>query len=252
MMEARIECMCHDYEITDLGWKLSRGDVKWLSKAKADASSELKHAVAIKALVRRDVDRGTKAVENTPPWLRRRGAVPPQVRPRRQAPPTAPPTPPVATAPAAPPNPPSLTADDIRRITREEVRSEVRKAVGKLPTAEGGLTKTDVADVLREVLGTLPVAAAAPPAAVAPVPSSHSAPVDDDDEDLDEPVMFIPSDLSRPSELASDINVQSSASGSSSSFDEAAKAMKAAAPKRKRRSRKKKVDPSADTDGEAG
>jgi len=75
---------------------------------------------------------------------------------------------------------------------------------------------------------------------------------DDDDEDLDEPVMFIPSDLSRPSELASDINVQSSASGSSSSFDEAAKAMKAAAPKRKRRSRKKKVDPSADTDGEAG
>lgn len=253
MIEVRIECLCKEYEVEDLGLKFARGDVKWLPKAKADASSELKHAVRIKALDRREVDRGTKSPEEVPPWLRRRGTRPPVQRPRRAAPPpAAPPAPEPAPAPA--PKQEGLTQADIRRIAREEFTRALHKSGVSAVSAAApisGLTREDVADVLREVLGGM---------ATAPTPttpqSAQKAPVvahDDGDDEIDdaEP-LFIPSDLSKPSEEKADIKIESGETTGDESFAAAKEALKAAPKtKRKRRSRKKKKPVEA-PDEEAG
>jgi len=50
MKEARIECRCTDIMIEDIRVRFRRGDIAWLSEARAEKSTDLKHAVERGAL----------------------------------------------------------------------------------------------------------------------------------------------------------------------------------------------------------
>lgn len=238
MIEARIECLCSEFKINDLDLVLVRGDVRWVPKAKADASSELKHARSIKAVDVRFIKRGeTVDPSRRVPWIhgKNKGRQPVK-RPDRSAPAPAPTS---TETPAS-----SLTAEEVRKITQEEMRkarAEMRAEVGAevrkaLSSRDGdSLSKDDVADVLREVLGSMPVAAAPAPRQVGPgMKMGAPAPVAVVEEE--DPV-FIPSNIGASVNKA-EINVEAGESAASESFEETAKAMKEAAASRPKRARK--------------
>jgi len=221
MIEARIECLCAEFKINDLGLDLVRGQVKWVSEVRAKASAELRHARQIKAVSVRYEKRGeTVDPSRRVQWIHGKGRrKPPVQRPTRAAvaPPPAPP-------PPAPPAPPKMSEDDVRRITREEMHKA-------LSSGGASLSKADVAEVLREVLGAIPVAPVAPVAISSPPRAKSGAEV----VEADEPV-FVPSDLGRNTGTA-EITVEA-AEAKSDTFEEAAKAMRESVSERPKRTRK--------------
>ena len=110
MVEARIQCQCPSYVLSDLGLHLHQGDVVWVSPDKISASVELRFARSIGAVSVSYVQRCQ--VYRAPP--------PPTVRLKRRTTPPA-----QATAPAPAPSMDSTALEDA-------VARGVAKAVAEL------------------------------------------------------------------------------------------------------------------------
>jgi hypothetical protein len=111
MREARIQCLCYEHRLDDLGVALRKGEVRWLTEAQVRSSADLRLAERSRAVSVRWQERC--AVEKPSPrpvdLKPRASAAPAGVRPKRAAdekpvvPVAAPPAPVAEPAPAPAP-----------------------------------------------------------------------------------------------------------------------------------------------------
>ena len=73
MREAQLTCLCNEYYLSDLGIKLQKGEVIFLSEDQITKSEDLFHAGQIKAVAIKWVERYQVAKQNNnaPPFMRR-------------------------------------------------------------------------------------------------------------------------------------------------------------------------------------
>lgn len=219
MTEARVECLCPEYRIPDLGLTLYRGQVEWVDAERARRSKHLADAqragaVQVRWAARCEVSKPAPppSASPVPPWLARR---------RRVLPETPPPVAPQEVARRATEAEASRTRDALRDVVREEVQ----KALGNLRPPEATTVKVSIdPDQVRDAV--LSALAAAPQRELvvgAPVPSRVPAPPPL--ASAAEPV-FIPTGIV-PAEAKAAIAVEAETSGSAA-VDDAAAALKAA------------------------
>lgn len=229
MIEARIECLCPSYRLSDLtvGGQpvvLREGQVMWVSEADARASQAVAHARKVGAISVewRERCQVAKPKSPTPPWLNRNAT-----KPRRALPAEAPPPP----APQ-----PSVDTEEVARraeaAAAEAARKEMHKGLEEIKAllvqaqhkvAPESITQEQLEAALRNVL----------PA------QQHTISDGGVTVTTDEPV-FIPKDIVKKDADAA-ISIESEASGGDS-LDAAAEALKATKPKRRRSPRKKKAE----------
>jgi hypothetical protein len=234
MKEARIECITHEWAITDLNLEMKKGEVKFFNARAAKQSKDLAHARRISAVRVEFVERSRMAKKPTvPPRI----PGPPNVRLSRKG---------RKQPPAQKPVPPAtFDMDEIRRIAREEARAGaregtaegveagVRAALSSLPVAGPAVDQSMLEAALRNVLPGITVAAPTAPASSGVTSSTRS-------KGPEEPV-FIPSSII-DKDSTTELKTQSSES-EDDGVAEAAAALKAAKGTggRKRSTRKKKT-----------
>lgn len=199
MTEARVECLCTTYNIPELGLELRKGDVAWVAEGRARTSEELAIAKRAGAISVRWEERCTVSRSPTPPFLKRRPAVPSFASPA-----------------AAPVVDHAEVASKTAEALRDVVRQELQEALKGLSVGQ----KTDVDAIGAAVRQAL--AGAGRGDVRAPVIGS------------DAPV-FIPTKITSDDTKTS-INVTTETSGSSS-VEDAAAMLKAARAGRKAKSK---------------
>lgn len=231
MIEARVECLCNEYTLPELGLKLVKGDVVWLEKGLARSSRELRLAQRNRALSVRWESRCEVSRAPAPPWLKRKVRAFPR-GPTPEAVETPPPLPREPVTPA--PRPADVDTAEIARLAAEAakaelrgiVREELRSALQEMPTSTT-LDASTIEAALRSALSGLTL-----PAQPASRPTQEGVP------GPSEPV-FIPTGIvPSGSDAKAAINVATEASADSS-LDDAASALRAARGSSGRKRRKK-------------
>lgn len=118
MTEARVECLCTTYNIPELGLELRKGDVAWVTEGRARTSEELAIAKRAGAITVRWEERCIVSRSPTPPFLKRRPAVPPFATPAA--------APVVDHTEVA-----SKTAEALRDVVRQELQEVLKGFVGQ-------------------------------------------------------------------------------------------------------------------------
>jgi len=212
MREARIECLAVKYRLPKLGFSLKKGDVEFVPEETARNSKELKSArlagaVSVRYIERCKVAKNPDPIKHIPPSVR-------MSRPNMGGMLMKPPLPP------SPQDPPeekvqSVSADEVRRIIREEMRA--------------ALAETPSQTVVNNVVDTEAIVAAFASTPGFMVPQTTGT------VDPDVPV-YIPTDIVNK-DAKTDIQTEK-ASSEADGVDAAAAALKKAKPK-KRTPRKK-------------
>lgn len=122
MTEARVECLCTTYNIPELGLELHKGEVVWVAEGRARTSEELAIAKRAGAISVRWEERCIVSRSPTPPFLKRRPAVPSFATPT---------TPVVDHTEVA-----SKTAEALRDVVRQELQEALKGFVGQKPDAD--------------------------------------------------------------------------------------------------------------------
>lgn len=208
MTEARVECLCTSYNIPDLGLELRKGQIVWMDESRARASKELAIAKRAGAISVRWEERCTVSRSPTPPFLKRRPAVPSFA------------TQTVAPAAVDHAEVAAKTAEALRDVVRQELQEALKGLhVGQKADADA------IGAVVRQALASAETGR-----------GDTRAPVIGSDAPV-----FIPAKIT-PDGAQTSINVTTETSGSSS-VEDAAAMLKAA-----RAGRKAKAKTTEDTD----
>jgi len=218
MIEARVECLCAEYQLPEFNLVLRKGDVKWLPESSARKSKALALAKRIRAVSVRWEERCQ--VAKPPP----RSPGPPYLRAGVRRPTRVP----KAPEPPVPVQTPVVDMEAIARRAETAAANAATKAVddavGRLAAmlnqgmSGGGISEAALEAAVFKAMGRAGTAA--------PRGESFTRVADDEDDDGDEP-LYIPSGLVN-ADLKTDIKVEASTS-ESASLDDAAAALRATA-----------------------
>jgi len=155
--EARIECLCADFKVPDLGLALVKGQIVWVDAEKARGSADLRHAKQIKAVSVSWRERCGVARNKVPVWVGKA-----RVRELHQAKGGSPK--PEVISPSPPARKPAVTAEpvrdlvhDLRQVVREEIRNALAAQPVQVPAQEIDLDKMIDTFVAPQVDDTAPV-----------------------------------------------------------------------------------------------
>lgn len=159
MTEARVECVCKEYHLPELGLVLHEGQVVWLDPVVARKSPQLTQArragaVQVRWVARCEVAKQFPPARGpAPTWLKRRTRIPLGGTPE-PAPSAVPADPDAAVRQAA-----AATRDMLRDVVREEVRAALEARPVGTTTMTVGVDADQIREAVLSALSSVSVVA---------------------------------------------------------------------------------------------